>query len=249
MVEITALWPIGAPGFNEGALSDEELLSDLVRAVPTVRTNFVSSVDGAATREGRSGGLSDDADKRYFELLRRACDVVLVGAGTVRIEGYGPMRVSSESARWRRAHGESEHPVFAIVSGSLNIDPGSNIFVDAPVRPIVFTSERVSLERRGEFADVADVVALGAQSVDAVAMVAELNRRGLTRVLCEGGPNLLASMLDADVVDELCLTIAPTLEGSAGPRMTDELARARGLTLQSVLSSGSTLLLRYGRSR
>ena len=81
-----------------------------------LRVNFVESIDGAATVEGRSGGMSGEGDKRRFELLRRVADAVIVGAGTVRVEGYGPLRVSDASAAWRVAHGMSEHPVFVIVT-------------------------------------------------------------------------------------------------------------------------------------
>ncbi|MGH1525937.1 dihydrofolate reductase family protein [Leifsonia sp. L25] len=95
---------------------------------PWLRVNFVSSIDGAATRQGLSGGLSDDADHRVFDILRRLCDVVLVGAGTVRAEGYGPMRVDEASQRARRDAGMTAHPVFAIVSASLDLDPASPIF-------------------------------------------------------------------------------------------------------------------------
>ena len=120
---IRRLWPDAS-----GELTDDEIVASLKSAEPVLRVNFVASVDGAVTHDGRSGGLSDEADKRHFELLRRVCDVVLVGAGTVRDEGYGAMRVSEESARWRVANGLPEHPVFAIVTASLNLDPESEIF-------------------------------------------------------------------------------------------------------------------------
>ena len=126
-VTIDRVWPDAAD-----ALTDDDLLDPLRSADPVLRVNFVSSVDGAATRDGLSGGLGDPADRRYFELLRRVADVVLVGAGTVRAEGYGPMRVSDASVAWREANGLTPHPVFAIVSGALDLDPGSRIFTEAP---------------------------------------------------------------------------------------------------------------------
>src|SRR6187551_614176 len=129
-VRIDRVWPDPADNLSD---------SDLVAPRDGVRVNFVSSIDGSATHDGLSGGLSGAADKRRFELLRRTSDVVLVGAGTVRAEGYGPMRVSEASARWRSQHGMPEHPVFAIVSGRLDLDTGSRIFTEAPLRPIVVT--------------------------------------------------------------------------------------------------------------
>jgi len=242
-VTLDRLWPEPAADVDDAAL-----VAGLRRADPVLRVNFVSSVDGAVTRDGLSGGLGDAADHRYFELLRRAADVVLVGAGTVRAEGYGPMRVSDASAAWREAHGLPPHPVFAIVSGRLDLDPGSRIFTEAPVRPLVVTTQG---HDTAAFAGVADVVEAGRGArVDAPAAVAALHARGLTRILCEGGPHLFGALLAADVVDELCLTVSSTLEaGDAGRIAVGALPEPRGLELAHVLRSGSTLLLRYARER
>jgi len=238
-VTIDRVWPDAAAD-----LSDDALVTSLRE--PVLRVNFVSSVDGAATRDGLSGGLGDPADRRYFELLRRVADVVLVGAGTVRAEGYGPMRVSDASVAWREANGLTPHPVFAIVSGSLDLDPASRIFGEAPIRPVVVTTPG---RDAAAFAGVADVVETGVgDRIDAAAAVAALRERGLTRILCEGGPHLFGSLLAADVVDELCVTIEPSLEAGAFRRIAAGiLPEPRGLELVHVLRSGSTLLLRYAR--
>jgi len=242
-VAIDRLWP--APAAD---LDDDALVAGLRGAEPVLRVNFVSSVDGAATRDGLSGGLGDAADRRYFELLRRVADVVLVGAGTVRAEGYGPMRVSDASAAWRSANGLTPHPVFAIVSGALDLDPGSRIFTEAPVRPVVVTTEGHDVSA---FAEVADVVEAGrGDRIDGATAVAALRARGLDRILCEGGPHLFGALLAADQVDELCVTIEPTLEAGDARRIAaGELPEPRGLALAHVLQSGSTLLLRYVRER
>lgn len=202
---IDRLWP--SPAEN---LSDDDLVADLG---PGVRVNFVSSIDGAATRGGLSGALSGAADKRVFELLRRVCDVVLVGAGTVRDEGYGSVRVSEASVRWRRDHGMPEHPVFAIVSRDPAFDPGFD----------------------------ADVF------VEPVAAIAALRERGLTRILCEGGPTLFGALLAEDAVDELCITISPSLEAGDARRISHGASPPRGMRLAHVLRSGDTLLLRFAR--
>lgn len=239
-VQIDRLWPEAS-----SALSDDDIVASLLTDEPVFRVNFVSSVDGAVTHDGLSGGLSNDADKRQFELLRRVCDVVLVGAGTVRAEGYGPMRVSDESARWRAEHGMPEHPVFAIVSGSLNLDPASNIFTDAPVRPILFTTTG-GAERAAAFEDLADVVITGEDDVHGPTMVAALHERKLLSVLCEGGPRLFGSLLADGAVDELFLTVSPRIESGEARRITaGELTDPARLTVTSVLASGSTLMLRY----
>lgn len=236
---IDRLWP--DPAEN---LSDDELVDGLGSGL---RVNFVQSIDGAATRDDRSGGLSDAADKRRFELLRRVADAVIVGARTVRIEGYGPLRVSDASARWRVAHGMSEHPVFVIVSGSLELDPSSRIFTEAPVRPVVVTrADAADAAVRDRFDQVADVIAAGEEQVDLRAALAALRDRGLTSLLCEGGPSLFASLIAVDAVDELCITIAPELDAGNSVRIAHGADVApRGMRLADVLRSGDTLLLRY----
>ncbi|MBS1673536.1 MAG: pyrimidine reductase family protein [Actinobacteria bacterium] len=248
-VELDRLWPRPAP-----RLSDEEILDAIDGRC--LRMNFVSSIDGAVTRDGRSGGLSGEADKRFFGLLRRWADVVLVAGGTVRTEGYADMRVDDESARWRTAHGHTAHPVFAIVTGSLNLDPASAIFTGAPERPILITTEQAAARHGHRFAGLADVcTAAGAEvdgsgaQVDGSAIAAALRSRGLERTLCEGGPALFGALLQADVVDELCLTMEPTLEAGGAGRIARGATGSRSMRLMSVLQSEDTLLLRYARAR
>lgn len=238
---------------GNAALSDEEIL-DLYRVTDRsrqwVRVNFISSIDGAATSGGLSAGLGSPADLRVFDLLRRLCDVVVVGAGTVRAEGYGAMRLEAPASRWRRAHGLPEHPVFAIVSAGLNLDPSTPIFTDAPVRPIVVTTEDAPQERADAFAEVADVVRAGRSRVDTVRMRTLLDERGLSQVHCEGGPSLFGDLIRDDTVDELCLTLGPALEGPGAPRIVggDPAAHRRGMDLAHVLESKGMLLLRYVRT-
>lgn len=236
-----------------GDLSDEhilELYSRDNRATPWLRVNFVSSVDGAATSGGLSAGLGSDADRRVFDLLRRLCDVVIVGAGTVRAEGYGPLRVDRPSAEWRSAHGLAEHPVFAIVSASLDLDPTSRIFTDAPVRPIVVTVDDAARDRAGALADVADVLVAGRSSVDTALMRRLLAERGLHQMHSEGGPHLFGDLIRDDAVDELCLTVSPILEGPGAARIAGgaPVDARRNLELAHALVSDGTLLLRYVRA-
>jgi riboflavin biosynthesis pyrimidine reductase len=174
---------------------------------------------------------------------------VLVGAGTVRDEGYGPMRVESADADWRRASGRPDQPVFAIVSASLNLDPASRIFTEAPVRAIVVTIGSSPKAKRDALAEVAEVMVCGDDALDVDAMVDGLALRGLGQVLCEGGPTLFSTILAADRVDELCLTVSPVLESGTAGRITNGcLAEPLGLSLAQVLVSDGTLLLRYLRA-
>jgi riboflavin biosynthesis pyrimidine reductase len=241
---IDQLWPESLDD-----LGDDELIADLaVPKGPWLRVNFVSSVDGAATTAGVSGGLGDASDKRLFELLRRVSDVVLVGAGTVRDEGYGALRVSDDSARWRQKRGLPAHPVFAIVSGSLDLDPASGIFSDAPVPPVIITTTRATAQQLARFDGLADVIVAGSEHVDVPLALAGLHERGLMHVLNEGGPSLFGSLIAADAVDELCLTVAARLEAGDARRIANGPVGAPAhLALTRVLKHESTLLLRYGR--
>ena len=247
---IVTLYPSG----SSDELTDEQLLelyAPADRSVPRLRANFISSVDGSATAGGLSGALGAPADKRVFDLLRQLCDVVIVGAGTVRDEGYTALRVGPDAAAWRLANGLAEHPSFAIVSARLDLDPASAIFSDAPVRPIVITTGSAPARERAALAEVADVLSCGDDSVDARALVTTLTRRGMSQLHCEGGPHLLGTLIAADALDELCLTISPALEGGFGPRIAsaDAPLDLRAMTLDHVLAAGSMLLTKYSRNR
>lgn len=248
---ISRLLPLPA---SPDALSDDELIalySAGERSGRHVRANFVASVDGSATVDGLSGKLGAPADKRVFDLLRRLCDVVVVGAGTVRAEGYGAMALDADAVAWRVANGRSEHPRFAIVSASLNLDPKGDLFAGAPVRPLILTSRAADASRRAELAQVAEVVDCGEVLVSAARIVNELVHRELPIILCEGGPMLLGTFIEEDALDDLCLTVSPTLEGGAGPRIASGGYRGgvRPMHLEHVLLSGSMMLTRYTRDR
>lgn len=241
---ISALFPEGVSELDDDSLA--RLYSRPERSEPWLRVNFVSSVDGAATVDGVSGGLGGEADRRVFDILRELTDVVLVGAGTVRNEGYGPMRLEPAAVARRTELGLARHPVFAIVSNRLDLDPASRIFVDAPVRPIILTTQASPPDRRTALAEVAEVIVAGQSELDPRALVAALVERGLTQQHCEGGPALFGALLAAGVVDELCLTISPLLAGGAAGRITvGDLVEPSRLILGHALASEGTLLLRY----
>ncbi|WP_448071545.1 pyrimidine reductase family protein [Georgenia yuyongxinii] len=220
------------------------------REVPHLRVNFITSLDGAATHEGLSGGLNNPDDKQVFDTLRMLSDVVLLGAGTLRQEGYGALTLEPAAARWRTARRLPAHPTLAIVSARLDLDPQSPVFTRAPARPLVLTHAGAPPWRRRALAAVADVVVCGGEAVDPARAVAELTRRGLGQVLCEGGPHLLGTLIAADLVDELCLTLSPVLEGGRAGRITAGGAQAtRAMRLAHVLTAGDMLMLRYLRAR
>jgi riboflavin-specific deaminase-like protein len=232
---------------------DEAELTELYttdRTRPWLRVNFVTSLDGAVTRDGYSEGLSGPADKRVFGLLRMLCDALLVGAGTIRHEKYGPVRLDERRRAWRREHGLAEYPTPVVVSRRLNLDPQQSLFAEAPVRPIVLTAAPAPQSRRAALNEVAEVIVCGESGVDLGAGVATLRERGLGQILSEGGPQILGEMTAAGLVDELCLTITPLLVGPGAGRITagPESPEARRLELCHILSAEGMLLLRYARN-
>lgn len=220
-----------------------------VAAGPHVRANFVCSADGAATVDGRSGGLSSPADKRVFSRLRETCDVVLVGAGTARTENYGPARPSTEARERRVAAGLAAVPPIALVSRSLDFDLTRPFFTEAATRPIVLTVESAPPDARAALAAVAEVVDVGEGLVEPGAALDALADRGLARVLCEGGPTLLGAVIAAGRLDELCLTVAPVVVGPGPPRIATgpSLPMRTDLPLAHILEEDGFVFLRYSR--
>ncbi len=233
-------------------LTDDDLVVAYVtdRARPWLRVNFVSSLDGAvAAADGYSAGLSGSADKRVFGLLRMWCDALLVGAGTLRHEGYRALRLDPRRRQWRASQGLPEHPTLVVVSRSLDLDPAAAVFADAPVRPVVLTTASSPVERREALTSVAHVLVQGDVHVDFAAALGVLRSLGFGQVLCEGGPHVLGALTAADLVDELCLSVAPLLVGPGPDRITAGPATPapRHLHLRHALQADSLLLLRYTR--
>ncbi|MEV0675784.1 pyrimidine reductase family protein [Actinosynnema sp. NPDC050436] len=218
---------------------------------PWVQVNFVAGADGAVTVAGKSGGLGNPADREVFALGRDLADVVLVGAGTALIEGYRGVRAEDVRQDLRARLGLSPVPPIAVVTARCSLEPTSPLITDTAARPIVLTTSAAPAERRDALSAAgADVVVAGDERVDVPTALAALDERGLRRVDCEGGPTLFGALIAADLVDALCLTVAPLLAGGdAGRIATGPLPPApRDLELASVLRHGSALLLRYRRA-
>lgn len=216
-----------------------------------LRANMVASIDGAAAQGGSSLGLSGKADRRLLQVLRGLADVLVVGAGTVRREGYSAVPAKTRWQETRRAAGQAPAPATAVVSRSLDLDPGSALFTKARVdaRTIVLTTESAPAGQRRALEKVADVVVAGETTVDIPYGLDELARRGRTRQLCEGGPRLLADVAASGRLDELCLTVSPMLAGGESARITDGpgLPDAARMSLSHVLEEDGSLFLRYVR--
>jgi riboflavin biosynthesis pyrimidine reductase len=192
-----------------------------------VRANMISTVDGGAWGPDHvSGSINDQADWRVFRVQRALADVVVVGAGTARAEQYTQLGRPQGLEHLRGAPLE-----LAVVTRSGDVPP---VLVQAERPPFVITGERGAAAARsalppervivvpsgGGVAAAAEPAATPhAGAVDLGAGLAALAGRGLTRVLCEGGPHLLADLLAARLVDELCVTTAPLLVGPGASRI------------------------------
>jgi riboflavin biosynthesis pyrimidine reductase len=206
--------------------------------------DFVASLDGAISVDGRSAGLGSPGDKRVFRVLRALADVVLVGAGTATVEGYRPVRPDSEVGRLRGSLGRQAALPIAVVSRRASLDPGSALAADPST--LVVTCAAADAGRRAALtAAGATVLVCGDDDVDLPDALATLAGRGLEQVTCEGGPQLLHAALTAGVVDELDLTLAPALVGGAQRLLPDGLPEPAGLELRQVLEEDGVLFTRY----
>jgi riboflavin biosynthesis pyrimidine reductase len=187
-----------------------------------VRANFITSLDGAASVDGKSGGLAGSGDRALFKVMRELADVIVVGAGTVRSENYGGAQLTVAQRQDRQARGQAEVPPIAIVSRSGRLDGDLRVFIQTEVPPLVLTTAAAAPGARsllGTAAEVLDCSGADSASVDPARLLTVLASRGLVRVLTEGGPSLLGTFIGADLLDELCLTIAPTVVGGDSGRI------------------------------
>lgn len=195
----------------------------------SVRGGMVLSVDGSVAVDGTSRGLSTPADRAVFHALRTLADVVLVGAGTARAERYGPVRLPAEHRAAREAAGRPPVPLLAVVTRNGDL---------AGTQPdLVVTRAGVPVH--------GDVLRAGQDQVDVAAALDGLADRGLTRVLCEGGPALLGDLVAAGLLDELCMTLSPALAGHGPGMLAAPLPSPVPLRLVHLVEADGSLLLRW----
>jgi riboflavin biosynthesis pyrimidine reductase len=217
-----------------------------------VMANMVSSLAGTAAFRGRVAALSTPPDVELLIWMRVLADVVLVGAETVRREGYGGFGLSSEQIAAREAAGRPSTPRLAVVTRSLDLDLSVRPFAGAPpeARTLVITCEAADARLVERAREVADVIVVGQERVDLEQAASRLSELGSQVVLCEGGPTLLGGLASVDRLDELCLTIAPLMGGDPLPvAVSPPGAPLTDFALRHVIRSGDTLFLRYERGR
>ena len=210
-------------------LSDDALSRAYApRGEPWLRVNFVSTVDGAAQGpDGRSKSINNAADKRVFDALRARADCLVVGAGTLRAEGYDVPRLP-----------------LVVVSRSADVPPTLR---GAPRGRILMATVASAdgLDASREALGAENVLVLGDDEIDLVELKATLAGRGWTEQLCEGGPSLFADLLAAGVVDELCWTVVPMLTGGDAVRIAAGAEVEVALRPALLLEQDGTLLGRW----
>jgi 5-amino-6-(5-phosphoribosylamino)uracil reductase len=221
---------------------------------PLVRLNMIATADGRATLSGKSGPISGAADRQLFGALRATSDAVLVGAGTVRTERYGRLLGDASLRELRERRGLSPEPLACIVSGRLMLPEDLPLLRQPDTHVVALTASEASLPELGARVDY---VRTPGPQLDLPAALAELaGRFAVTSVLCEGGPHLAWQLLDAGLLDEIFLTIAPLLAGgdpSGGEALRmlagGELDPLPRLDLLAALRSESYLFVRYAVTR
>ena len=228
--------------------SPEELASELrlhelaPPGRPYLGINMVSSLDGKATLDWRTKGLSTEIDRRLFHHLRTQADAVMVGAGTAREERYGRMTKNEELSEKRVAEGRAAEALAVVVSGRLDLPADLPLLNEPEQAVLIATGAEHSLSDAHpgiEYARVGD---------DLPRLMAELHERGVRSVLCEGGPTLNSFLFAAGLVDELFLTLNPKLIGGAAALTIvagRELVEPRELDLVSVAEAEGELYTRW----
>jgi riboflavin biosynthesis pyrimidine reductase len=240
-VRFTELGPTGRPieSLDDGRIKDFYAYPDGLQAC-WVRGNMIASLDGGATDDGKAGGLAGPGDRALFALMRQQADVILVGAGTVRIENYSGAQFSPAQRQARQRRGQAEVPPIAVVTNSGRFDHDAKLFTRTEVPPLILTSSAAAADTRrrlGSLAEVIDASGAHAGGVDCATVLKILADRKLLRVLTEGGPSLLGSLIEDGLLDELCVTVAPLLVGGSAPRVASGLGSVHSVMRRSHLLS------------
>ena len=185
-----------------------------------VRSNMIATIDGAVRGpSGTSVDISNATDRAMLGMLRGISDAVIVGSRNALAQPYLPLPAKERWQTLRREHGMAPAPQLVVVTNTgLPVD--APCFTTGNTPTIVVTSERCSADALVAMRAVATVIVAGGNAVDFHSALDQLAQMGLWRVLCEGGPSLLASMSTTGVLDEMCVTTASLWSGAAGEAMT-----------------------------
>jgi riboflavin biosynthesis pyrimidine reductase len=185
---------------------------------------MVMSIDGSTVVNGNSQALSGPADRNVLVGIRQLADVIVVGASTVRQEGYGPPTKPGLTV--------------GVVTRSGNLDLESDLFRGGA--GFLILPENVAIANSS-----VRCVRAGQGSVDLSAAMKQLDGAFLQ---LEGGPMLNAAMFAADLVDEINITISPVIVGGSGPRLTESAPDLhKRYSIAHVIQDEDFLFIRYIR--
>ncbi|MDO8382507.1 MAG: dihydrofolate reductase family protein [Microbacterium sp.] len=178
-----------------------------------VRLNMITSLTGSAVgSDGTSETLTSQVDRAILGIIRAATDVVVVGASTVRAEGYLAPRSAA----------------LAIVTATGLLDGHRLDAEDGRTGRILLVcpaarASAVASERDAQRIDAEIVAVPGGDDLDPRAILDALRDHGLDRAVCEGGPTLASRFVEAGMIDELCVTVTPVVGPAPSPfiRVTD----------------------------
>jgi riboflavin biosynthesis pyrimidine reductase len=212
---------------------------------PYVVCNFVSSADGKATATGRTAQLGGESDRVAFHVLRTQVDAVLAGTGTLRVERYGALVRQPHLLEIRMAEGRAAQPLAAIVSRSGNVPFEIPLFADPDARVVLYAPNELVVPSCA--ADVVKHELPSAGSELAAALHSLRVDHDVRSLLCEGGPTVFNAMLAEGLVDELFLTLAPTIVGGGELGITAGAALPEPLPVSLVwmFEHDGSLFLRY----
>ena len=214
-----------------------------------VRGMMATTLDGAsAGSDGRSGSISSPADRAVMSEVRRYSDAILVGAGTFRAERYRPQRPEQAIQQRRTELGLRPAPVMVLVSRSLDLPWQEDAFRASVVPPLVVTTESCGAAALDVARRYAQVVVLPGEDLAVTDLMALLEGRGLRRVLCEGGPHLLAEIARAGYLDELDLTLSPLMVGGGQVALGTPNPIPPHFRLTQLITAGDFLFTRYLRA-
>ncbi len=217
---------------------------------PWLMLNMIASADGAVAVDGTSEALGDPADQAVFSAVRACADWIVAAAGTVRAERYGLPRPGPAARAARLAAGRSPRPRLAVVSLSLDLSLDLPLFAERRPDddlPVILTGRGAAPEAVERLQPVSDVVRLDSDRPSPEEMLAEMASRGAEVVLSEGGPSFNAQLADAEVIDELCLSVAPLVAGGTSPRIVSGSLRSVPvrMRLDHLMEASDTLFARY----
>jgi riboflavin biosynthesis pyrimidine reductase len=217
---------------------------------PYLIANFVSSADGRATVQGRSGALGDDGDRAIFHALRERADAILAGTVTYATERYGRLLGKQERRERRRAAGHPAEPLAVMITRTGKLPPDIPILTEPEARIAIFSPTAPELDGAKAQITVEPCDPDDPRPLTS-AMHTLRTKHDVELLLCEGGPTLFGALLLEDLVDELFLTLAPKLAGGTGPPITaaPPLPKLVPLRLAALLEHDNALYLRYRLER